>query len=148
MYTSEEKSHGRYEIRHVELFKATTDLPPGWESVKRVIVVDRLTERKENKGKMVKTTSYYISSLNEKSAEVFAKGIRAHWSIENRLHWVKDVVQGEDKARIMKGNGIRTLSLFKNIAINFCREIGYNSIKSAQIYFASNVNELYHKIRT
>ena len=74
--------------------------------------------------------------------------IRGHWSIENRLHWVKDVRQHEDSSRISKGNGVETLSLLKNIAINLCREDGFDSIKAAAIHFASNVKELLDYFRT
>ena len=91
---------------------------------------------------------YYISSLNIDDAEQFGIGIRGHWAIENRLHWVKDVIQHEDNSRIRKGNGIETLSLLKNAAINICREIGFDSIKAASIYFASNVKELFKYFRT
>lgn len=75
-------------------------------------------------------------------------GIRGHWSIENRLHWVKDVIQHEDDSRIRKGNGIETLSILKNMAINICRECGFDSIKAAAIHFASNVKELLEYFRT
>jgi len=87
--------------------------------------------------------NFYISSLKSNDATLYAKGIRKHWSIENRLHWVKDVIQNEDNAAIKKGNGIETLSVFRNIPINICRGQGHDSIKEAQTHFASNVKELY-----
>ena len=144
-FESQENSHGRYEIRNIEVFIPTEIIPDGWIELNKIISVERLTELK---GKVSYSKSYYISSLKSDDAKIFAKGIREHWSIENRLHWVKDVRQNEDKARIKNGNGIKTLSILKNIAINICREIGYDSIKAAQIYFASNVKELIKKIRT
>jgi predicted transposase YbfD/YdcC len=91
---------------------------------------------------------YYISSLCSDDAELFARGIRGHWSIENRLHWVKDVIQHEDGSGIKKGNGIETLSILKNVAINISRELGFDSIKGATIHFASNVKELCEYFRT
>ena len=144
-YETQEKSRGRYEIRSVKIYKPTELIPSGWQALNKVIKVERLTERD---GKTEYSNSYYISSLDINIAKEFAIGIREHWSIENKLHWVKDVIQNEDKSRIKKGNGVETLSIFKNIAINICKDLGYKSIKNAGIYFASNVNELINKIRT
>ncbi len=145
IYETTEKKRGRNEFRKVLLFKPINNIPLGWEELNSIIHVERITQRK---GKITNEKSFYISSLNSEEAEFFAKGIRGHWSIENRLHWVKDVIQNEDNAAIKKGNGIETLSILKNIAINLSRTFGYDSIKEAQIYFASNVKELYKKIRT
>lgn len=148
-FESQENSHGRYEIRNVEVFKSSEIIPDGWRELNRIISVERLTERKDKgKIKIEYSKSYYISSLKSNDAEKFAQGIRDHWSIENRLHWVKDVIQNEDDAKIKKGNGIETLGILKNIAINICRQNGFDSIKYASIYFASNVKKLYKLIRT
>lgn len=144
-YENKEKSRGRNEHRKVLLFKPIDSIPPGWIELNSIIHVERIAKRK---GKITNEKTFYISSLKSEDAELFAKGIRGHWSIENRLHWVKDVMQNEDKAAIKKGNGIEALSVFRNIAINITRGLGYDSIKNAQIYFASNVKELYKKIRT
>ncbi len=138
-----EKSRGRKEQRTVEVFLSPVSGVEEWKGLQRIIHVKRQTTRK---GRTSSTDSYYITSLNIDDAKEFAKGIREHWSIENRLHWVKDVIQHEDDAGIKKGNGIETLSLLKNIAINICREIGFDSIKAASIYFASNVKELLKKL--
>lgn len=116
-----------------------------WKGIQRVIHVERHFVRK---GKETLSHHYYISSLTSDDAVLFAKGIRGHWSIENRLHWVKDVIQYEDDSGIKKGNGIETLSILKNVAINVCRELGFDSIKGAAIHFASNVKELMEYFRT
>lgn len=50
-------------------------------------------------GKPYTQCSYYITSLAT-TARQFAQAIRGHWGIENRLHWVKDVVLGEDECRL------------------------------------------------
>ena len=138
-------SRGRKEQRNVEVFLPSAAIAASWKGLERVIRVERRTTRN---GYTSSTDSYYISSLNIDDAEQFGIGIRGHWAIENRLHWVKDVIQHEDNSRIRKGNGIETLSLLKNAAINICREIGFDSIKAASIYFASNVKELFKYFRT
>ncbi|MBD2604039.1 transposase [Scytonema hofmannii FACHB-248] len=52
-----------------------------------------------------------------RSAVDFAQGIRGHWGIENRLHWVKDVVFNEDVSTIHMGNAPANLSVMRTIAL-------------------------------
>lgn len=141
----EERSRGRDERRTVTVFPTPSKGLEEWTSLQRVLHVERQVTRR---GKQTVTHHYYISSLASNDANVFASGVRGHWSIENRLHWVKDVIQHEDDAGIKKGNGVETLSIFKNIAINISRELGFDSIKGAAIHFASNVKELLDYFRT
>jgi len=73
---------------------------------------------------------YYISNL-KLDAEKFACGIRGHWGIENRLHYVKDVVFREDDSPITNINAATNLSIITTIAINLLRNNGYSSITKA-----------------
>lgn len=145
IYENTEKNRGRLEFRKAQLFKPIDNIPSGWEELNAIISVQRTVEKK---GKTTYQECFYISSLTSKDAEFFGKAIRGHWSIENQLHWVKDVIQNEDNAGIKKGNGIEVLAIFRNIAINLTRQFGYDSIKQGQIYFASNLKELYNKIQS
>jgi predicted transposase YbfD/YdcC len=141
----EEHSRGRHETRTAHVLEADEDMKNIWKGIQHVIHVERRFVRK---GKETQSHHYYISSLSSDNAELFANAIRGHWSIENRLHWVKDVIQYEDDSGIKKGNGIETLSILKNVAINVSRELGFDSIKGATIHFASNVKELMEYFRT
>jgi hypothetical protein len=47
-------------------------------------------------------TRYHISSLSETAQEI-AKRIRGYWGVENKVHYVRDVTQGEDASRIRTG---------------------------------------------
>jgi len=141
----EEYSRGRHETRTAHILEAAEDMKNVWKGLERVIHVERRFVRK---GKETQSNHYYISSLASDDAEMFAEGIRGHWSVENRLHYVKDVIQHEDDSGIKKGNGIETLSILKNTAINISRELGFDSIKGAGIHFASNVKELMEYFRT
>lgn len=143
--SSDERSRGRHEQRRVAVFHSPPSLSDTWTGLARLIYVERRVSRA---GKEAQTHKYYISSVCSDEADLFATGIRGHWSIENRLHWVKDVLQHEDSSRIRKGNGVETLSILKNVAINLCRELGFDSIKAATIHFASNVKELCEYFRT
>ena len=47
--------------------------------------------------------------------------MRDHWGIENRLHWVLDVVFAEDQSRIRKGHGAKNMAIVRHFAINLIR---------------------------
>ncbi|WP_141565602.1 ISAs1 family transposase [Anaplasma marginale] len=89
------KGHGRIEKRRVTLCKAK-NIYPDWPQLKTIIRVDC---QRETKYKIEYSTRYYISSLTE-NATGFAKRIRNYWGVENKVHYVRDVTQGEDKSRI------------------------------------------------
>jgi hypothetical protein len=81
-------------------------------------------------GKPYHQIAYYISSLCVSAAK-FAQGIRGHWGIENRLHWVKDVVLQEDSSRMRLGKAPANLSILRSLAIAILRYNGYSSITTA-----------------
>jgi predicted transposase YbfD/YdcC len=78
-------------------------------------------------------TAFFVSSLDSKttSAKIFADGIRNHWSIENSLHYVKDVTFDEDKSKITSGNSAESMSVIRNIAINILRQNNHKNLKKA-----------------
>ena len=60
---------------------------------------------------------YYLSS-REMTPEEMAKAIRAHWAVENKLHWMLDVNFGEDACTVKKDNAPEILSLIRRVVIN------------------------------
>jgi predicted transposase YbfD/YdcC len=64
---------------------------------------------------------YYISSC-QASPERFNQIIRAHWGIENNLHWTMDVTFAEDKARKRKDFAPQNFALFRRIALNLLQQ--------------------------
>jgi hypothetical protein len=56
---------------------------------------------------------------------------RGHWSIENRLHWVRDVTFDEDRCRIRKGAGAQVMASLRNLAISLLRIAGARYIPPA-----------------
>jgi predicted transposase YbfD/YdcC len=62
----------------------------------------------------------YIAS-RPMTAKALAEAVRAHWRIENALHWVLDVTFREDLARVRKGHGARNMAVVRHFAINFVR---------------------------
>ncbi len=91
-------------------------------------------------------TAYYISDVRSNKAAYFARHIRGHWGIENRLHWVKDVVMKEDSSKIKKGAAPENFSIMRNIVCNIFRANGFDSIKYAMELNANNLKELFKLI--
>ncbi|HHH49330.1 MAG TPA: transposase family protein, partial [Gammaproteobacteria bacterium] len=48
---------------------------------------------------------------------------RGHWSIENRLHWVRDVIFDEDRCQVRKGHGPQVLACLRNAVIGLLRRL-------------------------
>lgn len=113
-----DKGHGRIEIRRCwTLAEAELDYlvqKPQWKGLKTVVMLQR--ERKIE-GKMSSETHYYISSLDSDAAKLLA-AIRAHWTVENQLHWVLDVAFDEDACRIRTDYAPQNFSLLRHIALN------------------------------
>ena len=82
------------------------------------------------------------SSLAAPAAD-FNRYIRRHWRIENRLHWVKDVVFQEDTLPLKHHNAASNWSLLRNIAINLARQHGYDSLTKAERFLSHNIPQLF-----
>jgi predicted transposase YbfD/YdcC len=62
---------------------------------------------------------YYLCSI-ALSALTFARAVRAHWGVENRLHWVLDVVFREDLVRFRRGDGPQNMVILRAIPRSIC----------------------------
>lgn len=114
--TTVEKNHGRIETRtcriiiNLELAEETCK----WANSQSIVEIERM---RWIKGKETKETSYYISSLKTDAA-FMNRVVRAHWSVENQLHWSLDVAFGEDASRKRKGNQAQNFATLRRIALN------------------------------
>lgn len=144
-WLTEEKNRGRQENRHHEIYELTPDIPDGWKGVQRLIYVYRYGHRPDKKKDegFYSEQHYYITGYQFKDAKKVARGIRQHWGIENKIHFVKDTHFNEDNNRIRHNHAAAILSIFQDIAINIYRCKGFNSLKTATIFFANKVNELF-----
>jgi len=116
------KAHGRIESRKAEVFTPMrlTD-PDKWAQVQAIIKVDRsrrIFDTRTKRWEPSDETSFYISTT-VLSAEAFCVGIRGHWGIENRDHYVRDVTLGEDKSRIRINPQI--FAKLRSFALNILR---------------------------
>jgi predicted transposase YbfD/YdcC len=83
-------------------------------------MIAMIESRTERGGKIETERRYYLSSA-KLDAKTFAAAARAHWGIENRLHWVLDVVFHDDLARLRTGFGPQNMAIVKHMAMNMVR---------------------------
>jgi predicted transposase YbfD/YdcC len=76
----------------------------------------------ERNGKTSIERRYYLSSASL-SAKQLAAAVRAHWHVENRLHWVMDVVFHDDLMRLRTNNGPANMAAVRHISLNLIRAI-------------------------
>lgn len=114
-----DKEHGRLEVRRywqTEKLEWFADRKE-WEGLKSVGVVEA---RRTVGGRESVERRYYLSSLSN-DAQRLAKAVRGHWGVENSLHWVLDVVFGEDDSRARSGYAAENLAATRRLAINLLR---------------------------
>lgn len=113
-FTTTEKNGGRIEIRECVKIDSLDwlECKDDWCGLSSVFAIKRTTETKYNKSEEI---SYYITSL-DCSAEKLLKYTREHWKIES-LHWLLDVVFSEDKTPMISENGLKTLNIFRKLAL-------------------------------
>jgi predicted transposase YbfD/YdcC len=71
----------------------------------------------ERNGTIKREKRYYFCSTRL-DVDSFARIVRGHWGIENRLHWVLDVVFRDDLARLRSGHGPANMAVIKHTALN------------------------------
>ena len=131
--------HGRREVRTIQVTDAPVDL--GFPHAAQVFLVERYTTRKVRK--RIKNSRRYktvqvktavavlgITSLSSREAapQHLATYVRGHWSIENRLHWVRDVTFREDASQIKTGSRPRIMATLRNLVIGLIRQAGHTRI--------------------
>jgi predicted transposase YbfD/YdcC len=117
--------HGRIEVRHHAVCHTVGWLfsdrrYPGEPSFPDLAMIGMVEATTERGGKTAHERRYYLSSARL-DPKTFARAVRAHWGIENRLHWVLDVVFHDDLARLRTGHGPENMAVVKHMAINLLR---------------------------
>jgi hypothetical protein len=130
--------HGRTESRSIKVIDLDDTpearlFPHGARAIK---VVRR--RRCTGRAKPSVETVYAITSLGHRDADprLLAGWIRSHWTIENCLHWVRDITEGEDHSRVRTGHGPQVMAALRNTAINIIRLRGGTNIAAAHRAFS------------
>ena len=111
-----EHGHGREETREYFIADAPATLirDGAWKDLRSIGMVSRT---RVVAGEESDEIVYYLSSLPPK-VKTFAKAVRGHWGIENRLHWSLDVTFAEDQSRVRKDHGPENLGLLRRLALS------------------------------
>jgi hypothetical protein len=91
-----------------------------WPGLQQVCQLERTIQRGDKRSQEV---AFAITSLNPLCAtpQRLLRLWRGHWAIENRSHYVRDVVFGEDACRVRSGNAPQTLAALRNAVIGLLR---------------------------
>lgn len=120
--------HGRVETRNYTVIHDVGWLQERhkWPGLKAVVMLE---SQREIDGKTTRETRFYITSLTSQ-AGVIGPMIRAHWAIENSLHWVMDMVFRDDECRVRTDNAPANFATFRHMAYNLARKApGKDSIR-------------------
>ncbi|HEY8653838.1 MAG TPA: ISAs1 family transposase [Dermatophilaceae bacterium] len=128
--TTTDKGHGRVETRTMKLI----EIPAGiaFPHAALAIQITR-TRRPFARSRASRETVYAVTDLtyDDTTAAELADAIRGHWSIENRLHWIRDVTFAEDHSQIRTGHGPQVMATFRNLAVSLHRLHGATNIAAA-----------------
>lgn len=135
------KAHARIETRTLT---ATDELANNLNMpyAQAVFRIERhTTDLRGNNPKL--EIEYGITSLSTKKdgPAQLLKHVRGHWSIENKVHYVRDVTYDEDRSQVRKGNGAQVMASLRNVAINLIRMAGAHCIAKATRYLSRRVEE-------
>ena len=120
-YIDTDGGHGRVERRRTRIYRDMSYVSHFWPGVSAVIRVDSLRYDKSKAEYQAVETRFYITSLHHVEASQFARWIRAHWGIENQLHWVLDVAFNEDASQKRAGNSAENFSRLLRFARNILK---------------------------
>lgn len=116
-----DKGHGRIEERQCDVIDNPALLRafPAWKDLRSVVRV-RSRRQPASGGGPTEEFRFYISSAKA-DASRFGTWIRQHWGVENKVHWMLDVIFDEDGARIRKGHADQNMATVRRTALNLCR---------------------------
>jgi predicted transposase YbfD/YdcC len=112
------RAHGRKEAR-----RATVIPAPGLgerHGFPGLCAIGRIEAWRESEGRCEESVRLYLLSRAMSADELLAT-VRQHWGIENQLHWVLDVVLGEDHVRARKDHAPENLARLRRLALNLMR---------------------------
>ena len=119
--TTENAGHGRVERRVCDVLSeehiiARLRHKNNWLNLETIVRV-AATRTSQKTGEVTTATRYYICSLKDPSPERIQTAVRAHWGIENGLHWVLDMAMREDASRIRTDHAPANMAVLRHIAL-------------------------------
>ena len=117
--------HGRIEVRRHAVSREVAWLSgdrryPGEPRFPGLAAIAMVEAEVERHGQTSRERRYFLSSA-PLDARLFAHAVRCHWHVENRLHWVMDVVFHDDLCRLRSGHGPQNMAVVRHMAMNLLR---------------------------
>ncbi len=134
------KGHGRLEDRVLNCRDDLDDYLT-WPDVQQVM--QRTCERTVLKTqRLTRSTHYALTSVPAAAASAaeLAAWWRGHWTIENRVHYVRDVTMGEDAQQLYTGHAPQVLAAMRNALLNLLRVAGWTNIAAALRHYSASVD--------
>lgn len=145
-YEHTERSHGRTETR---LITCSTDLGGylRWPGVQQVIRRIRISVQAKTNA-VSEHITYAITSLGpgDARAQALAQLWRGHWTIESKVHYVRDVTLGEDRCRIHTGSAPEALAALRNGLLALLYTQGWALIPDAIRYYRCSLQDTLHAL--
>jgi predicted transposase YbfD/YdcC len=118
------KGHGRVENRQCWVIAdgewlALLRRQHDWPQLRTIVKIEASRSIDDKRRKPDRR--YYISSLEPDAARIL-EATRAHWEVENKVHWVLDVAFREDESRLRKGNGQENMAALRRWSLNLIRQ--------------------------
>jgi predicted transposase YbfD/YdcC len=141
-HETEDADHGRDEYRRCEAVPVPKALR-GSEDWKDLKSICRVTRTYTEKGAAKSEVRYFISSLRA-DAQRLSAAVRGHWSVENNLHWVLDMVFAEDRSRARTDHAQENLGLLRRWVLSVLKqdETMKGSIEKKRLMAGWNTNNL------
>jgi predicted transposase YbfD/YdcC len=120
--TTTDKGHGRLETRTAKVLSDFDDWVPAskrWPDLKSLIAIES-TREEILSGATTTETRFYVSSRRMTPDQALTS-VRAHWLVENDLHWCLDVTFGQDANRTRTKYAAENLAVVRHFALNLIR---------------------------
>lgn len=133
-----DSGHGRIESRKLLVTSVLCGQDEIWPAIKQVFRLERQVIECKS-GKASQEMVYGVTSLGDErvTAGELLRLVRQHWHIENKSHWVRDVVYGEDHSQVRVGSIPQVMAALRNAVIGLMRSGGERSIARACRRFAA-----------
>jgi predicted transposase YbfD/YdcC len=135
-----DRGHGRREIRTLKILSISTGID--FPNAAQALQIRRRRRRLDQPKRFTTETVYAITDLlvHQAKPAQLATWLRGHWSIENKVHWIRDVTYDEDRSQIRTGTGPQVMAALRNAAIGALRLTGVTNIAAANRHHARDSN--------
>jgi hypothetical protein len=135
------KGHGRLETRTLW---ASADAKGylDWPGLEQGLCLERRVIQLAT-GEISTEVVYGLTNLppNQLTLATLLQRWRGHWGVENRLHWVKDVVLKEEASRVRTAQAPMILATLRNALVSVIRVLGFDSITQGRRHLALSFDE-------